>query len=129
MLWFAQLSVGRLAAMPDVDDILAVCAGLPDVLVVVALIGTEVLWFLCCGLWPVCQQAIEGIFGQRIVILVGRSQNQTQRNPVSIANQAALGAELAAVNGAGAGELPPKGAGTVAVSTICHAQSMPFRSS
>jgi len=129
MLWFAKLSFGRLAAMPDVDDVLAVFAGLPDVFVVVALVGTEVLWFVCCGLWPVCHQAVERIFGERVVILVGRSQNQTKRNPVSIANDAALCAELAAVNGAGACELPPKGAGTVAVSTICHSQSIPLRSS
>lgn len=90
MLLLASLVSSLLTAMADVDDVLALFTRLSDILVVVALVCTEVLWFVCRGLWPVCHQAIKRIFGQRIVILVGRSQDQAKRNPLPIADDAAL---------------------------------------
>ncbi len=108
---------------------LAACmvgAGLADVFVVVTLVRTQVLRRLGHRFRTIREQTVERIFGQRVVILVRRSQNQAKGNALPIGDDAALGAELAAVDGAGAGKLPPKGAGTVAVSTICHSQSMPL---
>ena len=129
MLWLAKLSFGHLAAMPDVHAILAIVAGLPYVLIVVAFVCTEVLRFVRRWLGPICQQTVPFVFGQRVVVFVGSSQDQTERYPFPIRDETPFCSEFAAVNGAGAGGLPPKGAGTVAVSTICRSQSIPLRSS
>jgi hypothetical protein len=113
----------------DVHDITAVGAGLAHLFVVVSLVGTEVLWCFVRGLGTIGQNTVQGIFGQRVVRLVRCGQDQAERDAMPIGNDASFGAKFAAVDRAGARKFPPKGAGTVAVSTICHSQSIPLRSS
>ncbi len=129
MLRLTGREIGCLTTMPDVHDVVTVFTGLPHGFVVVAFVRTDVLRFIRRRFRPICYQAVQCIFSQRVVVFIGSRQDQTEGYALPISDDAALCAEFAAVDGAGACELPPKGAGTVAVSTICHSQSIPVRSS
>jgi hypothetical protein len=65
-----------------------------------------------------------------LVMIVGSRQRRIQRDAVAIRLDVAFGAELGPVRRVLADAIAPfTGAETVAESTVCHCQSMPFRSS
>jgi len=73
MLLLTRLEVVRLATMTDVHDVLTVFASLPYGLVVISLVRTEVLRFVRRRFRPICQQTVQRVFGQRVVVFVRRS--------------------------------------------------------
>jgi len=73
MLLLTRLEVVRLATMTDVHDVLTVFASLPYGLVVISLVRTEVLRFVRRRFRPICQQTVQRVFGQRVVVFVRSS--------------------------------------------------------
>lgn len=60
-----------------------------------------------------------------LVVHVRRRQSDCDRNTSAVGQNVALAAKFCAIGGIRAGELPPLGAFTVALSREAHAQSMP----
>lgn len=63
------------------------------------------------------------------IVDVGRGDNHRQGCAALVGQRVALGAEFAAIRRIGAGRRPPKGALTITLSSACHCQRMPWRSS
>ena len=77
-----------------------------DLVIILACIQAHPLWSLCCGLWPLNDQAFDRCAGQFHIMPVGPFSHQANRHPVPLSQQAALDAGLAPVGGIGSGFFP-----------------------
>src|SRR5262245_1618295 len=81
---------------------------LPRILVVIALIQTQPLWLLGRGLWPLDRNAPERGLDELLVVAVGALDGQAHGKAVGFDQQAALGAQFAAIGGIFSRLFPPQ---------------------
>jgi len=116
------------AAAPDMRSDATASSFRFAVVVIVALIEADVLGAAWAA-WCSDRHGVERLADHPLVVDVGASQRDANRDAASIGQYMAFGAELATIGGIGTGEVPPFGAFTEALSSDDHFKSMPRSSS
>ena len=123
------LRKGGHATMWDVCDVTSPLCRESDVVKVITLIGTQVL-FNDPRRRPADDHRIQRRSELDLIVDIGPREYYSKRNSLTIDDEVAFRAELTAIGRIFARFIPPfTGAETVTLSSDCHSQSMPLQSS
>jgi hypothetical protein len=97
--------------------------------VILAFVQTQPLRGFGGGVRPFHRYAFDGLARQLAIMPIRAGYGQPEWHATAVGEDAAFGAQLAAVRGVLAHLFPPKGAWVIAPSIASHAQSMPCKAS
>ena len=126
---YLLLCLPFLASGPDMRDVVMLSGFLATLVIIVALICTQMLRGCVGRLRSHHHYRLQGISQEFHVMAIGSSDHHRKGNALALGQQTALRPFLATVRGMGARGLPPKGALVIAPSTLCQVHSSPLRSS
>lgn len=117
------------AALRNVNLISTPLPGTTDVGVIISFISAQMLGLVFRRGAP-DHSRIQGGLKMQLVVVVGARKSYAKRDAIGINVKVPFGTQFSPVGGVFPCEIPPfTGAETVALSKVCHFQSIPFRSS